>query len=199
MEKGLRIPLDRGGVEQIVKALLSGGVVVLPTDTIYGFHCGVFKRDAIERILKLKGRSVKKGLILLANDIEMVGRVISEWPYNSKATLSNIWPAPLTAILPASSSLPDYVVSDGKVAIRVPDRQWLREIISLVGEPLVSTSVNKSGTKPITRIREIIEKFGGLEIYVSSRGRQSGKPSTLDDFTGKVPLTVREGRYRLKI
>jgi len=199
MEKGLKIPLDRRGIRQIVEVISNGGVVVLPTDTIYGFHCAVFKRNAIERVLQLKGRSVQKCFILLSGDMDMVDRVISDWPYDSKKVLSEIWPAPLTAILPASNLLPDYVVSDGKVAIRIPDRPWLREIVSLVGEPLVSTSVNRTGRRPITRIREIKREFSGLDMYVSSQGRPSGMPSTLVDFTGRVPLILREGKYRFRV
>jgi len=198
MEKGLKIPLDRRDIKQIVEVLLRGGVAVLPTDTIYGLHCAVFKRNAIERILQLKGRNVQKGFILLSSCMDMVESVIAEWPYDSKKMLLEIWPAPLTAVLPASNLLPDYVVSDGRVAIRIPDRLWLREVISLVGEPLVSTSVNRSGKRPIKRIREIRKEFSDLDIYVSSPGRPSGKPSTLVDFTSRVPVILREGKYKFR-
>jgi len=196
MERELRASIKKVDLGELAGVIRGGGVVVLPTDTIYGFHCAVSKRAAVERVRKLKGRGKIKGFVLLASDFEMVDGIVSGWPYESREMLSSIWPAPLTAVLPAADSLPRLVVSRGKVAVRIPRSEWLTRLIAMVAETLVSTSVNRSGSKPLTRMKEIIHRFPGLDFYVTSAGRSSTAPSTLVDFTCKRPRVIRHGRYR---
>ena len=199
METKLKSSINNVDLEELAGVIKGGGVVVLPTDTIYGIHCAVSCREAVRRIREVKGRSSEKGFILLASDIKMVDGVVSAWPQGVKERLQKIWPAPLTAVLPPSDSLPTGVVSKGGVAVRVPASAWLRKLILMVGVPLVSTSVNRSGCKPLVRIADIVKQFPTFDFYVSSPGRASRAPSTLVDFMGNRPRVLRRGRYKFKL
>ena len=185
----------RSSIRRAAAMLASGGIAVLPTDTIYGFHCAVSNRRAIEMILELKGRRARGGFILLAADAAMAGALVARWPGASRRTLIRIWPAPLTAILPARKKLSPLLAPGGRVAVRVPARADLRALIERIGEPIVSTSVNLSGREPMTRIADIRRAFPGLGGYLSQRGRSSVLPSTIVDFTVDAPILVRAGGY----
>jgi len=190
--------LDRRTITKVAAILAAGGVAVLPTDTIYGFHCAASRDEAIERIRRLKGRREEAGFIHLAADCAMAKRLVARWPGDSKRLLDAIWPARLTAILPARGGDGRVAAGRGRgsVAVRVPARRELRALIEALGEPIVSTSVNRSGYAPLTRIREIAEAFPGLEAYVSQRGRPFSRPSTVVDFRLYPPRIVRAGAFR---
>lgn len=180
-------------VIEAVAALLRGGeVAVLPTDTIYGLHCSAAEPAAVERIRRLKGRRAG-GFIVLASSLEMAGRLVARWPGRSREILSGLWPGPVTALLPASTAAPAPLRPRGVVAIRIPDRQDLARLIQLVGQPLVSTSVNRAGQEPLRRIGEIRSRFPGLGAYIGRRGRGTRSASTVVDFTRADPRIVREG------
>jgi L-threonylcarbamoyladenylate synthase len=192
---GVSGSFGRSSIRTAAAALASGGVAVLPTDTIYGFHCVASNAHAIETILALKGRRARGGFILLAADAAMAGALVARWPGESRRTLLRIWPAPLTAILPARRTLSALLSPGGRVAVRVPARADLRALIATIGEPIVSTSVNRSGGEPMTRIADIRKAFPGLGGYLSRRGRSPALPSTIVDFTVGAPLLVRAGGY----
>ncbi len=187
--------LGRSSIRSAAAVLVSGGIAVLPTDTIYGFHCVVSSRRSIETILKLKGRPARAGFILLAASAAMAGTLVARWPGESRRTLLKIWPAPLTAVLPARGTLSPLLSPGGKVAVRVPARADLRALIETVGEPIVSTSVNLSGSEPMTEIAAIRKAFPGLGGYLARRGRSPALPSTIVDFTFDVPALIRAGGY----
>jgi tRNA threonylcarbamoyl adenosine modification protein (Sua5/YciO/YrdC/YwlC family) len=187
--------LDRGTIPGVAAHLASGGIAVLPTDTIYGFHCSASIPEAITRMRDLKGRGAGVGFILLAADTVMADSVVARWPGSSRALLAGIWPAPLTAILPGRRTLDPNLAPRGSVAVRVPANRELRSLIRRLGEPVVSTSVNVSGRSPVTRIADARRLFPGLEAYISRRGRQSGSASTIVDFRFGTPRLVRAGAY----
>jgi L-threonylcarbamoyladenylate synthase len=195
MEKPLTGRLDSFTINQLVALLSYGGVAVLPTDTIYGLHCIASNRIAIERIRKLKGRGREGGFILLACSMEMADRVVSAWPGDSMEMLSEIWPAPLTAILPAADCLEDILAPRGRVAVRIPAFVDLRALVKKIDYPLVSTSVNISASVPLTRMSDIMKAFPSLDAYISQRGRPGAQSSTIVDFTARPPKLLRAGRH----
>ncbi len=185
-------------IVQIAGILGTGGITVLPTDTIYGFHCASSDVEAIKKIGILKGKRARAGFILLAADIEMVDGMIANWPADSREQLVRIWPAPLTAILPAGRDIHSVLSPGGKVAIRVPAVDELTQIISLLGEAVVSTSINISGREPMTRINEIKRSFRSVTACISKQGRPGIVPSTIIDYTFRTPVVIREGKYRIR-
>jgi L-threonylcarbamoyladenylate synthase len=195
MEKPLTGKLDSFTMNPLAALLSEGGVAVLPTDTIYGLHCVATNRIAIERIRNLKGRGREGGFILLACSIEMADSLVSLWPTDSMESLAGIWPAPLTAIVPAAEHIEGIIAPRGKVAVRVPAFGDLRALVKMIGQPLVSTSVNITASVPLTRMSEIVKAFPGLDAYISQRGRPSTQPSTVVDFTVRPPKVLRPGRH----
>lgn len=180
-------------LQDIASLLGQDQVVILPTDTLYGFHGRALSEVASGVISDLKGRDDQKPYVVLCagiGDLEVLGvRAGSD----AIACLSTIWPAPLTAILPLDAPIP---ASRGKctLAIRIPMLPWLRLLIGSTG-PLISTSVNRSGQP---EARDVAGLNGDMTAQVSGivdSGLISGLPSTIVDFTGWPPRVVREGAF----
>jgi tRNA threonylcarbamoyl adenosine modification protein (Sua5/YciO/YrdC/YwlC family) len=195
MEEPLRGYFTRSTVTRVAAVLRDGGVAVLPTDTIYGLHCAASHPAALRRIQRIKKTANRAGFILIASDMEMVDRLVGRWPRGARELLGRTWPAPLTAILPASKIIDPAIVPTGTIAVRIPALAELRRCVKLVGQPCASTSVNLSGRKPLTRMSDILRGIPGLDGYISQRGRPSMKPSTIVDMATAPPRLLRPGRY----
>jgi len=179
-----------------VASLLRGGAVaVLPTDTIYGLHCASSSAAAVRRIRDIKGRAAVKGFILLCADAAMAETVVARWPGRARRTLGDAWPAPLTAILPASPRLPADLRPEGVVAVRVPDHADLRAVIRSVGEPIVSTSVNRAGDRPRNDLKSIRRDFPAVDLYVARGRGGKRRSSTVVDWRALRPVVVRRGGF----
>lgn len=169
-------------LDELAAILIAGGVALLPTDTIYGLHALAANQLAVDRIAAIKERPGDKAFVVIAASIEQLQAMKVTVP----DALRTIWPAPLTAILPAETST---------IAARVPDLAWLRELLDRTG-PLVSTSANRSGEPPITS-PEMLERTMQYRLdALLNQGPCEGKPSTIVDFTGSSggePRLVREG------
>ncbi len=195
MEASVTGSLSRFTLQGVAAVLSSGGIAVLPTDTLYGLHCRAFHPAAVEKIRMLKKVREGKGFILLASDLRMVEGLVSQLSGEARKLLARIWPAPLTAILTSTRKIPMNLAPHRKVAVRVPGYNELCSLITLVGEPLVSTSVNITGQPQLTRIEEIRKAFPGIDAYLSRPGRKSTVASTIVDFTVQPPCLIRSGRY----
>jgi L-threonylcarbamoyladenylate synthase len=169
-------------LDELATIFRGGGVVLLPTDTIYGLHAMAGDPDAIARIRAMKGRDDGKPFLVIAaspDQLAALGATIPE-------PLRDIWPAPLTAILASGAT---------SIAARIPDLTWLRALLERTG-PLVSTSANRSGEPPVTSPEMLSDELlGGLDA-VLDQGIREGKPSTIVDFTGSHPSIIREGDKR---
>lgn len=194
MEKPVEGYLDGRNIEIVAAMLRSGGVSVLPTDTIYGFHCVYSNRSSLDRIRRLKGRSGSAGFILLASSLEMVDGLVDDWPFGARDILGSLWPAPVTVILPASKKVPGTLRPEGGVAVRIPAMLSMIALIERTGEALVSTSANRSGLSPLRSIGDIRKTFPGLDAYISRKGGRVGGPSTVISLTGMEASIVRPGR-----
>ena len=195
MEKVVEGSAGTIDISQAAAIIRSGGVAVLPTDTIYGLHADAANESGIEKVINIKGRGENPVFILLASGIDMAGLVVSSWEHESRELLGSAWPAPLTALLPAAGDLSRYICREGKVAVRVPDYPWLRDLIEMIGYPIISTSVNRSGERPLIDFREIRKRFDSLDLYVRGDDMSCGAPSTIIDFTFQPPLLVRSGAF----
>lgn len=174
-----------------LELLRSGGVVVLPTDTLPGFHAAASRRDAVERISRLKGADGERRYLLLAASIDMVDEYVSGWGCVSREMLARVWPAPLTVILPAGGRCPEWIGET--VALRVPAHEGLRDFIARAREALVSTSCNRSGKPPMRDWRSIDASFA-VDLVLEGEVAV-GPASTLVDACGEAAVVVREGAY----
>jgi L-threonylcarbamoyladenylate synthase len=159
----------------------SGGVCILPCDTIYGF---VGRSSTTEnRIRKIKGRSETKQFIRLISGVDDFYE-ISATKINEQ--LLSLWPGPLTIIVAHKEG--------GTVAVRVPNDPFLQSILHPVDEPLISTSVNRTGEKPLWKIREIIDTFESeVDLIVDGGDFDEPVPSTIVDATCTPNRIIRQG------
>lgn len=174
-------------------ALVRGAVVVLPTDTLYGFSAALSWEAAVRRIATIKQAPNDRRFIILASSIDMVGKYVGSFGCATKAGLAAMWPASFTAILPSGAKCPAWV--GPTVAIRVPDSAPLRAVIEKVGEPIVSTSVNRAGQAPVDDAHAILREFGEEVDAVFERTGPGGDVSTIVDLCGKTARVVRGGSY----
>jgi L-threonylcarbamoyladenylate synthase len=180
-------------LDEIASLLASGGVLLLPTDTIYGLHALADDEAAIQRIVELKGRDEDKPLVVLAADVEQLQALGLELSSGASAVLGAVWPAPLTAILPLGRTVA-AARGSASAAARVPAVAWLRELIRRTG-PLASTSANRSGEPPLVDPRRIDLLRSNKIDGIVAAAILDGAPSTIVDFRGATPTVVRQGEF----
>lgn len=190
-----RIPIDHADTPaRLFRVLRKGGVVVLPTDTLYGFSTPMSSREGSDRIAEIKGSGTDRRFLYLAGGVDMVEGYIEGWGCASRRFFERVWPAPLSAVFRSGGVSPGWI--GDTVAFRVPLHPFLQSIIDAVGEPVLSTSVNRSGEPPLARPGDIEERFGPLvDLVVDAGPLVASAPSTMVDFTGEEPLVLRRGLY----
>ena len=189
----------RERLPKIIPEIAREGVIVLPTDTIYGLSCRWDSRSARERIQKLKGTERLAFFVSLVSDRDMAFRYAEIPGQESLELLDMAWPGPVTAIFRLRpEAAPDYVGSDGTVALRLPNSPFLQELVRGVGVPIISTSANLSGEPHAESAEEAWSVFGdAVDLYVDG-GPQEALPSTLVDLSGPRPKLLRVGIQALR-
>jgi L-threonylcarbamoyladenylate synthase len=188
--------------DEAVGLLQSGGVLVMGTDTLPGFHGRADLTEPVARILDLKGRPGGKPLVVLAGSADQAALVTGRLADRQSAYCRLCWPGPFSLILPAGADLiPEVRSGTGTVAVRVPAVPSLRDLILAVGFPLVSTSANLSGQAAISKFEEACRVFGkqvngswqpAENVSVEDGNKISG-PSALIDATVWPPVELRPG------
>jgi L-threonylcarbamoyladenylate synthase len=178
-------------LEEIAGVLAADGVVLLPTDTIYGLHGLAASRRAVDRIASMKGREETKPFIVIACSLDQIEELGVECSGALRDALAEIWPAPLTAILRLREPI---AASRGAstLAVRIPALDWLRELAARSG-PLVSTSANRSGEPPVTSPSALAHDLHQQLDAIVDAGPLAGAPSAIFDLAGGEPRLLREG------
>lgn len=180
---------DSNSVEFVSRVLLEGSVVVLPTDTVYGFSGVVPESEDVIR--KIKGRDETKPFIQLIAEPEDIYRYTDEVLPDQ---LLALWPGALTVIVPLKKILITGESEVTTVAFRCPGDGWLRQIIKAVGKPIYSTSVNRSGQPVLSSVLEIDKEFGGeVKLIVDGGSTENALPSTLVKFEKGKCIILRQG------
>lgn len=176
-------------MESILKAvdtLKKGGLILYPTDTIWGIGCDATNEEAVEKVYALKKRADSKALVLLASDLDMVARYIKEIPQMA-IQLVEVNDAPMTVIYPGAIGLAhNAIAEDGTVGIRIPLQGACIELVRRLGRPLVSTSANISGEPSPKCFEEISEEIkNGVDYIVD--------PALDTVQTGKASQIIKVG------
>lgn len=176
---------------EAIDALQTGGIGVIPTDTVYGVVGSAFLPDTIDRIYELKRRQKNKPLIVLISDIEMLEQFGIELSDALREHLDTHWPGPVSIILPTLDDQFEYLSrGTDSIAFRLPDDAELQELIRAVG-PLVAPSANMEGMPPAENVDEARRYFGtDVDFYVDG-GVRDGAPSTILLFDGEAEEIVR--------
>ncbi len=189
---------DERNLRTVVECLQDGGIVVYPTDTIYGIGCDIFKTRSVEKIYKLKGvDSNKANFSLVCCDLSQISYFTRHIETPVYKAMKKALPGPFTFILEAGREVPKLFLSRKKtVGIRVPDNYICREIVRMLGHPIVSTSVHDSDeVLEYTTDPELIhERYGNRVDLVIDGGFGGNVPSTVIDCSNGDMTLIRAGK-----
>ncbi len=191
------MPVSHCTTDEAVRILRAGGVLLLATDTLPGLHCRADDPVAVRRILACKGRPAGKSLLVLAGSLEQVRQITGPLDADQLAACGRCWPGPFSLILPVGQAIAPEVTAGGEtLAVRIPAVLDLRALVLAVGAPLVSTSANRAGAKPIVDLAAASREFGGELDGVWGPDDPSGlpaAPSAVVDLTTKPFGVLRRG------
>ena len=182
-------------IELILEIVRNGGLVIYPTETLYGLGGNAWDESVAERIFQLKGRKENQPLPLIISGLNMLYEVAESIPPEVKVLSQNFWPGPLTIVLKACDRIEKHILGGGNtVAVRVSSSPAAQELTEKCGIPIISTSANFSGESPFLTGKEAYEKWGERVDLVLDGGLiPDSLPSTVLDLTGSKPVIVREG------
>jgi tRNA threonylcarbamoyl adenosine modification protein (Sua5/YciO/YrdC/YwlC family) len=182
-------------VKQVVDVLRKGGIIIYPTDTIYGLGCDIFQHKAIERICLIKGINPQKAQFsFVCQDLSHLSEYAKQLSTPVYRTLKQHLPGAYTFILGASKQVPKILkTKKDTIGIRVPDNKIARCIVQELGNPILSTSLPGEFVEDYTDPEIIHDRFGKLVDMVIDGGIGGMIPSTVIDFTSDEPVLVREG------
>ena len=184
-------------IARVVKILRDGGLVIYPTDTVYGLGCDITNSKALERVAKIKGIKLDKAnFSFVCSDLSNLSDYVKQIDTATFKILKRSLPGPYTFILPGNNNLPKEFKKKNTVGIRVPDNEITLEIVRQLGNPIVSTSIHDEDEvlEYSTDPELIFEKWQNLVDAVIDGGYGDNVASTVIDLSGPEPLVVREGK-----
>ncbi|MEO7309874.1 MAG: L-threonylcarbamoyladenylate synthase [Chitinophagaceae bacterium] len=183
-------------IKQVVDALQKGGVVIYPTDTIYGLGCDITQHKAIERICKIKNVDPSKAqLSFICRDLSHLSDYTKSIGTPIYRLLKSYLPGPYTFILPASKQVPRILESKkSTIGLRIPDNNIAMAILEGLGNPILSSSLPGDMVEDYTDPEIMYERFGHLVDFVIDGGMGGMEPSTVVDCTGEEPVVLRQGK-----
>lgn len=184
-------------IAKVVKILKDGGLIIYPTDTVYGLGCDITNTKALERIAKIKGVKLEKAnFSFVCHDLSNISDYVKQISTPVFKLLKKALPGAYTFILPGNNSLPKEFKKKTTVGIRVPDNAIALEIVRQLGNPIVSTSIYDEDEvlEYSTDPELIFEKWQNLIDAVVDGGYGDNQPSTIIDLSGDEPVVVRVGK-----
>ncbi|MCQ2210975.1 MAG: threonylcarbamoyl-AMP synthase [Paludibacteraceae bacterium] len=187
-------------IDKVVQFLRDGGLIVYPTDTIYGLGCDIFNTKAVEKICRYKNIDIRKAnLSFICYDLSNISEYAKVDNDTFKLMKKNL-PGPFTFILNGNNNLPKLFRNKKTVGIRIPDNNIIRELVKGLGNPILSTSVRDDEDEIqeyFTDPELIHERYENIADVVINGGYGSLDPSTIVDCTGDEPIIVRQGKGEL--
>lgn len=193
---------NEAAIAKVVKVLKEGGLVIYPTDTVYGLGCDITNTKALERIAKIKGIKLDKAnFSFICHDLSNLSDYVRQIDTPTFKLLKRALPGPYTFILPGNNNLPKEFKKKTTVGIRVPDNSIALEIVKQLGNPIVSTSIHDEDDviEYTTDPELIFEKWQNRVDMVVDGGYGANIGSTIIDLSGDEPIVVREGKGSLDI
>ena len=193
---------NEAAIAKVVKVLRDGGLVIYPTDTVYGLGCDITNSRALEKIAKIKGIKLEKAnWSFICHDLSNLSDYVRQIDTATFKILKRALPGPYTFILPGNNNLPKEFKKKTTVGIRVPDNNIILELVRQLGNPIVSTSIrdDDDGIEYTTDPELIFEKWQNLVDVVIDGGYGDNIGSTIVDLSDYEPVVVREGKGSLDI
>ena len=192
---------DPGAIDKVAAVLKKGGLVIYPTDTVYGLGCDIHNNKALEKIALLKGVKIEKATFsFICNNLSHLSDYVKQIDSSTFKILKRALPGPYTFILPGSKSLPKVFKKKKTVGIRIPDNTITQSIVKVLGNPIVSSSIRDEDEilEYTTDPELIFEKWGKFVDLVIDGGYGGNSASTVIDLTNE-PIIVREGKGSIDI
>jgi len=189
-------------IKNVVDVLRNGGLVIYPTDTVYGLGCDITNTSALEKIAQIKGVKLgKANFSFICEDLSNLSDYVKQIDTQTFKILKRSLPGPYTFILPGNSNLPNVFKKKKTVGIRVPNNNICRAIVKELGNPIVSTSIRDEDEviEYTTDPELILEKWNKLVDLVIDGGYGDNIPSTVIDLTDSTPEVVRIGKGSIDI
>jgi len=167
-------------VEAAAGKLRAGGLVVFPTESVYGLGADALSADAVARLVAVRGREPGKPILVLVRDVAMAEGLSSRFPALARRLAARLWPGPLTLVVPARPGLPEPLTAGGgTIGVRVPGHALAAGLVAELGGPLTAPSANPPGATPPRRLSEARAFFGAaVDAYVDG-GELAGGVSTV--------------------
>ena len=172
-------------IDQCVEVLRAGGIILYPTDTVWGIGCDATNEEAVQKIYKLKRSEDKHSMLCLCRDADMIVRYVNRAP-GIAFEVMELSDKPLTAILPGAVGVaPSLIPETQTLGVRIPQHDFCQALLRKFGKPIVSTSANISGEETAKRLRDVVqESIDGVDYVVNPRfeGKPTLKPSSIIAF-----------------
>ncbi len=180
-------------INKAAEVIKEGGIIIYPTDTVYGLGCDIFNKEALERLFQIKNDAITKMFSFVCADLKDIAKYakVSDYAYR---TMKHLLPGAYTFVLPAAKDVPKKLWSKRKtVGIRVPNNEISLAIARAVGNPIISTSVTNRKGEVLSDINEIKSIFNPLVDLMLSVGNLSNQPSSVIDLSNGTPEILRIG------
>jgi L-threonylcarbamoyladenylate synthase len=185
------IKLNKKSLEKSLKVLKQGGIVIFPTDTVYGFLADATNKKAVAKIFKIKKRLRSKPLPVFISDIK-IAKDLAEIGNKQIKVLKNKWPGKYTFVFKIKKSIKLFGQDKNTIALRIPKFKPLNNLLKKIGKPLVQTSVNVSGESALIKISDIINQFKNKDILMVDAGNlKKSKPSKIIDLASNKLKILR--------
>lgn len=186
-------------VNKVIELLNKGGVIIYPTETLYGIGVKYDNRYMLRQVFEIKKRPKEKSFPLIVN-LNHLSLVVSYIPPLAERLIEKYWPGPLTLILPAKEGLPEEIVKNNTVALRMPGESFALRLIEESSFPITATSANISGKPAASDIETAIGYFNKehIDLFIDG-GKLFGIPSTIIDVTVYPPCIIREGAIKIDL
>lgn len=197
MEKylDLRKSNDLEEIKEAAEIIKNGGIVIFPTETVYGIGVNGLNENAIKKLYKIKNRPLNKPISLLVSDLKMIARVAENISETENKLIKAFFPGPLTIILRKKECVPDILTANGNtVGIRMPEGKIARKLVEYAGVPIAATSANISGEENLIDFESIFKEFQNkVDCFIDGEECKSGIGSTIVKITNGVPEILRRG------
>ncbi len=188
----MKVNCNKEGIEKASEIINDGGIVIFPTDTVYGIGCNPYNKESVKKIYKIKSRDIKKSVPVLTYSIETAKKIV-EFDQFTEKIVKKFWPGPLTVILKVTDKkIKESMNLENKIAIRIPDHKCTLELLKKCNF-LIGTSANISGDLPHTDPEKCLKKLETYDVFVDGGIITSKGESTIIEIENEQIKIIREG------
>lgn len=182
-------------IKEVANIIKAGGIVIIPTDTVYGIAADALNEKAVKKIYEIKKRKTSNPCSILVSNIDMIKKVVKDISSKEEKIINNFFPGPITLVIKKNGEIPDVVTSGlDTIGIRMPNDEFLLKVIDIIGKPIVATSLNVAGEKSKTSIENISDEIlNNIDCIVDNGKTKIGLASTVVRLDEKEIKIIREG------